>query len=266
MVLNKITVKYKKYLLIVILLFCLKQNLYAIENKILFKIDNEIITSVEVFNYSKYLIALDENIKNLNDNEIFEITENLIKKEKIKKIKLKQEGLILELDEKIIDNYIKSIFSSKGINNINDYEEFLKSLDINFSAMKEKLIVNILWNNLIFKKFSNKLKINKEELKKQIKDQKNNTSISYLLSEIFFETLNKSEIDIKNKKIRDYIDIENFKKAALIYSNSDSASDGGNIGWINSKALSNNIRDTLSGLEIGDITDTIQVPGGFLIS
>ena len=257
--------KYKKYLLIVILLFCLKQNLYAIENKILFKIDNEIITSVEVFNYSKYLIALDENIKNLNDNEIFEITENLIKKEKIKKIKLKQEGLILELDEKIIDNYIKSIFSSKGINNINDYEEFLKSLDINFSAMKEKLIVNILWNNLIFKKFSNKLKINKEELKKQIKDQKNNTSISYLLSEIFFETLNKSEIDIKNKKIRDYIDIENFKKAALIYSNSDSASDGGNIGWINSKALSNNIRDTLSGLEIGDITDTIQVPGGFLI-
>ena len=237
----------------------------AIENKILFKIDNEIITSVEIFKYSQYLVALDENIKNLNDEEIFEVTKNLIVKEKIKKIKLKNEGIELDLDEKIFDNYIQSVFSTKGINNLSDYKKFLKNLEIDFTTMKEKLTVNLLWNNLIFNKFSSKLKINKDMLKKQIKNQSNNYLESYLLSEIFFEASDKFTMDKKNKEIRLYIEKENFKKAALVFSKAESVKDGGNIGWVNSNVLNKNISKALSSLKKGDITNPIPVPGGFLI-
>jgi peptidyl-prolyl cis-trans isomerase SurA len=263
MVFNKEIIK--KYLIIILLFFFTHQNLEAIENKILFQIDNEIITSIEIFKYSQYLIALDKNIRNLNDEEIFEITKNLLIKEKIKKIKLKDEGLKLRLDEKMLDNYIRSIFSTKGINNISDYKKFLNNLEVDFETMREKLTINLLWNNLIFKKFSSKLKINKNILREQIENQKNNFFESYLLSEIFFEAADKLNMDKKNKEIRMYIDKENFNKAALVFSQSESANDEGNIGWINANALNKNIRKALSSLKKGDITNPISVPGGFLI-
>ena len=263
MVLNKVTIR--KYLSIILIFLFTHQDSDAIENKILFKIDNEIITSVEIFKYSQYLVALDENIKNLNDEEIFEVTKNLIVKEKIKKIKLKNEGIELDLDEKIFDNYIQSVFSTKGINNLSDYKKFLKNLEIDFTTMKEKLTVNLLWNNLIFNKFSSKLKINKDMLKKQIKNQSNNYLESYLLSEIFFEASDKFTMDKKNKEIRLYIEKENFKKAALVFSKAESVNDGGNIGWVNSNVLNKNISKALSSLKKGDITNPIPVPGGFLI-
>ena len=211
------------------------------------------------------MIALDKNIRNLNDEEIFEITKNLLIKEKIKKIKLKDEGLKLRLDEKMLDNYIRSIFSTKGINNISDYKKFLNNLEVDFETMREKLTINLLWNNLIFKKFSSKLKINKNILREQIENQKNNFFESYLLSEIFFEAADKLNMDKKNKEIRMYIDKENFNKAALVFSQSESANDEGNIGWINANALSKNISKALSSLKKGDITNPISVPGGFLI-
>ena len=263
MVFNKEIIK--KYLIIILLFFFTHQNLEAIENKILFQIENEIITSIEIFKYSQYLIALDKNIRNLNDEEIFEITKNLLIKEKIKKIKLKDEGLKLRLDEKMLDNYIRSIFSTKGINNLSDYKKFLNNLEVDFETMREKLTINLLWNNLIFKKFSSKLKINKNILREQIENQKNNFFESYLLSEIFFEAADKLNMDKKNKEIRMYIDKENFKKAALVFSQSESANDEGNIGWINANALSKNISKALSSLKKGDITNPISVPGGFLI-
>ncbi len=257
--------KFKKYLFPFILLCCFNLNTNAIENKILIKIDSEIITSIQVYKYSRYLSALDENIKNLSKEERFELTKDLIVKEKIKKIKLKNEGIILDLDEKILDNYIKSIFSMRGISNFAQYKKFLENLEMDVDVMKEKLIINLLWNNLIFKKFSSNIKINKDNLKKRIKDQSNTNSVSYLLSEIFFEASNMSEVNKKSKEINTYIKKENFKKAALIYSKSDSARDGGNIGWISANALNKNILGAISKLRVNDITDPISVPGGFLI-
>jgi len=258
-------VNIKKYLLLILIPLFINQNLKAIENKILFKIDNEIITSIEIFKYSNYLVEIDSNIRNLNDKEVFELTKNLLVKEKIKKIKLKNEGVKLDIDEKILDNYIKSIFSRKGINNFNQYKEFLNNLEIEADFMKEKLIINLSWNNLIFKKFSSKLKINKDDLKKKINDQNNINSKSYLLSEIFFEESDKSQVNKKYKEIKTYIEKESFKKAALIYSKADTSRDGGSLGWISAKALNKNILKPLSVLNKNDITDPIPVPGGFLI-
>tara|TARA_X000000950_G_scaffold197726_1_gene238181 strand:+ start:4800 stop:5759 length:960 start_codon:yes stop_codon:yes gene_type:complete len=263
MVFSKVIIK--KNLIIILLFFFTHQNLEAIENKILFKIDSEIVTSIEIYNYSKYLVTLDKNIRNLNDEEIFEITKNLVVKEKIKKIKLKDEGIVLSLDENMLDNYIRSIFSTKGINNLSDYKKFLNNLEVDFETMREKLTINILWNRLIFKKFSSKLKINKSILKQQIKNQKNNFVESYLLSEIFFEASDKLTMEKKNKEIRLYIEKENFKKGALVFSQAESAKDGGNIGWINTNALNKNISKALSTLKKGNITNPISVPGGFLI-
>lgn len=243
----------------------INENLKAFENKILFKIDNELITSIDIYNKSKYLITLDEDIKNLQDEQIFELSKNMIIKEKIKKIALKNHNIDVGIEDKILNSYVKSMFSSKGISNLNDYKKFVENLDLNFELMKENLIINLLWNNLVFNKYSSKIKINKIELKKEIENKKNSKSLEYLLSEIVFEASNKKEINIKFKKILTDIQSQGFRKAALIHSISDSSNNGGNIGWINENSLSKKILNEIINLKVKEHTNPIIIPGGFLI-
>ena len=208
---------------------------------------------------------MNEDIKNLEEAQIFELSKSMIIKEKIKKITLKKQQIELSTKDKILDTYIKTIFSSKGITSLNDYKKFIKNLDLDFESMKENLIINLMWNNLVFNKYSSKIKINKDELKKEIETKKNKRSFDYLLSEIVFEASNKKDIDIKFKKISEDIEKQGFKKAALIHSISDSSNIGGNIGWINENSLDKKILGKIVNLKIKDHSKPIIIPGGFLI-
>lgn len=247
------------------LIFFFSQNLNSVENKILIKIDQELITSIDIFNQSRYLSALNKDINSFDQDKIFEIAKNLIIKEKIKKLALEKEGISIEIQEEILNRFIRSSFKSNKINNLEDYKEFLNSLNLDFEYMKKKLMIDILWNNLIFEKFSDKIKINKSKLEKEVLDIKNKNLTSYLLHEIMFNASNKDEIDKKYKMIQKNIDDQGFKKTALIYSISDSSSNGGYIGWVNENSLNKKISETLKKLKKGENSKPILIPGGFLI-
>ena len=257
--------KLRKYIhLIFFILFC-SNNAVALENRILVKIEQELITSVDIYNHSKYLIALNEEMKKLKDEELFEISKNLIIREKIKKISLNSENKDLTIDDQILDRYIKSSFTFKKLNGLNDYKKFIESLELDFEYMKEKLVIELLWNNLIFNKFSSKIKINKDDLKKEILNKENKYIISYLLQEIVFEASNKSEIESKYKKIQKNINEEGFEKTAFIYSISETSTNGGHLGWINEGSLNRQILKEVKNLKKGENTNPILIPGGFLI-
>ena len=57
----------------------------------------------------------------------------------------------------------------------------------------------------------------------------------------------------------------NFAQTALAYSISDTANKGGNLGWISESILSEQIYKKIKKLKIGEHTNPILVPGGFLI-
>ena len=237
---------------------------FGIENKILFKVENELITSIDIYNQTRYLETLNQEIKNLDNKDIFEISKNSIIREKIKKIEILKNVPELYVEEEILNSFIKANFVSKGINNLNDYKNFVSSLNLEFIIMKEKLIIEILWNNLIFQKFSSEIKINKEDLKKEIKNNKNKV-ISYNLNEIMFSAKNKSEITDNYRMIKENIEKQGFKKTALVYSISDSADNNGELGWINENSLNKKILEELKKLKIGEYSQPIITPGGFLI-
>ena len=240
-------------------------NLYSIENKILLKIDNELITSIDIYNYSKYLVKLDTDLKNLKDEEIYEIAKNLLVKQKIKKIKIIKDNISTNIERETMDAYINSIFASKGMNNLDDYEKFIKSINLNYDIMKDYLENELIWNNIIFKKFSSSVKININELEKKIRNTNNVNTISYLLSEIVYEAENRSEINQKYLKIKDTIEKDGFKKAVLIHSTADSSSNGGNIGWINENSVNKKILNIISNLKVKEYSKPILFQGGFLI-
>ena len=88
---------------------------------------------------------------------------------------------------------------------------------------------------------------------------------TYQLSEILFQIKNKDDLDIQYTEIVKNINEKGFINTANIYSFSESAQKGGEIGWINDRQLSDSIKNKINLLEIGEISKPIIVPGGFLI-
>jgi peptidyl-prolyl cis-trans isomerase SurA len=237
---------------------------YGIENKILIKIENQIITSVDVNNEYKYLIALNPNIKNSKKNDIIKLAKRSVLQEKIKKIEIDKNFKNPKIPQQFLEQILQNVYSRIGLTNLDDFKQYLVSNNIDFESVKNKLEIEALWNELILIKFSSKIKINEKELRKRIKDN-NKFLKSYLLSEISFEISNLKELDKKFQEISEVINDKGFDFAALKYSESPTSNLGGKLDWINENSLNKNIRVAIKNLEINHFTKPINVPGGFLI-
>ena len=239
-------------------------NTFGAENKILVKIENEIITSLDVNNEYKYLIALNPNLKNSKKEDIIKLSKKSIIQEKIKKIEIEKNFKNPRIPQEFQEQILRSVYSRIGIANLEDFKRYLVSNNIDFENIKSKLEIEALWNELILIKFSSKVKINEKELKEKIKSN-NNFLKSYLLSEISFEISNLKQLNNKFEEISKVINDKGFDFAALKYSVSPTSSLGGKLDWINENSLNKNIKESLNNLEINDYTKPINVPGGFLI-
>ena len=162
-------------------------------------------------------------------------------------------------------NLLKTKYSQIEFNNIANFENYLKENDLNVKLIKEKLAIELIWNDLVFQKYNSRITIDKKKIKSEIlnKPKKNLRELS--ISEIIFNVSKKSEFEKKYKKILEDIELTGFKNAALIHSNSDSASIGGYIGWIKEDNLNVNIRKKISNLKKGEFSKPILTSSGFLI-
>ena len=252
----------KKIILILLILFLNNKNLYAIENKIIVRVNNEIVTSIDIFNEINYLKLLNPQIQELNNEKLFEISKNSLIREKIKKIYLLKIIDKISIEEKYLNNLIKNIYSKKNLKSLQDYKLYLKNNNLNYEYLKNKITIESLWNEMIFQKFNSKVKINKDQIKKEIL---NNPDEKLLLSEILVAKSKDNEMKLKFNQIQEDIQKEGFSNAALIHSISDTASRGGKIGWIDKNSLNKLLANKLSKLNIGDYTDPILTPSGYLI-
>ena len=234
----------------------------ALENKILFKVNNEIITSIDLLNNLNYLKSLNPNFENLDKNTMMSIASNELIKHKIKEIAIEQ-ITNLSIDKKLLEDFLLSNYAINNIKNIGELDKYLNQYDIEVEYLKSKMKTNLLWNRLIFSKFSDKVVIDKDEIKNEL--NKNNYQNEYNLSEIIFSLENNETLGQKSKKIFDIIEKDGFDTAALKFSNSDSSSLGGNIGWIKENSLNKNVRDSLKEVQEKKYTAPIVIPGGFLI-
>ena len=247
-----------------LIFFILNSSSNSLENKILIKVENQIITSLDVDNEYNYLVALNPNIKNFEKNDIVKFSKKSILMEKIKKIEIDRNFDNPKIPEKFLNKILENIYLKIGFTNINDFEKYLVKNNIDLENVKNKLEIEALWNELILIKFSSKVKINEKELKKKIRD--NNKSLkSYLLSEISFEVSNLNELDNKYKEISKTINEKSFDFAALKYSVSPTSNIGGKLDWINENSLNKTIKDAITNLNVNDFTKPINIPGGFLI-
>ena len=256
--------KIKLLIFLGLIFFIFGSSSNSIENKILLKIENQIITSLDVNNEYKYLIALNPNIKNSKKDDIIKLAKKSILHERIKKIEIEKNFNNPKISQKFLEQILQNIYSRIGFTDLEDFKNYLVNNNIDFENVKNKLEIEALWNELIFIKFSSKVKINKNELKKRIRDN-NKFLKSYLLSEISFEVSNLNELNNKFDEISKIIKDKGFDFAALKYSTSPTSKFGGKLDWIKENSLNKSVRAAINNLKINDHTKPISVPNGFLI-
>jgi peptidyl-prolyl cis-trans isomerase SurA len=251
----------------IILIICIffSKNIHALENKILIKVDNEIITSLDINNEINYLLALNKNIQSLDKQKIYAIAKNSLIRENIKKIEILNYTDTIKLEREISDEILRSTYSRLGIDSKEQFLRYIQDYNINMSTIEKKISIEALWNQLIVSKFSDKIKIDEGRLKKRITIRGNEQIKSYLLSEILFNVSSNDELKVKFKEIKASILDVGFENTALIYSISDNSKIGGKLGWIKEGSLNEKIRNNLNSMSIGGFTNPIVTPGGFLL-
>jgi len=257
-----------KFLFYIILSIFFNQNTFSYENTIIYKVNNEIITSYDVKKEAKYLISLNINLKSLKKDKILKLAHQSAIKEKIKLIELKKYySLEDESNDKLISKIIFNLYKNLGFKNEEEFIRYLAIQNIQIDWVKKKLEIESLWNNLIYRKHKNQIVIDEDEIKKQvlkeiksIKKQK-----KLFLSEILIKLTTENEqlklIEEVKKKIQEI----GFDNTANTYSISSTANKGGKIGWLNESSLSSIIAKEVKNLKKGENTAPIKLVSGFLI-
>jgi peptidyl-prolyl cis-trans isomerase SurA len=258
----KINSIYIKFVKIIFVFLFYATNLVALENKIIVKINNEIITSVDIENEANYLKILNPQVKNLEKSRLINVAKNSLIREKVKIIALLEVVKEIDVKDEYKNRIIKTRYEKKGFDTLDQYKNYLKNNGLKIEYIKNKISIEAIWNEIIYKKFNSKIVIDK---KKIINEIKNNPDIKMLLSEILFRIENKNKLEKKYNEIKNDIQNEGFENAALIHSTSDSASSGGKIGWIDKNSLNKIVNNALSNLKIGEYSEPILTAGGFLI-
>ncbi len=254
----------KRIIFFSIIFFVISSSLVKSSIYISVTVDNEIITNVDIEKESSYLKILNPKLMALEYNQISSIAKNslineIVKKKEIDKyLDLKKKD---DLDSKLIEDLCKKLRLNKE-----QLKEILrqeKSYTIN--EVLVKLRTNIFWNDLIYFKFHKQVRINEDGLKKKIDALSLKENKEYLLSEIIFEKKKDQNLDDHISNIKSSISEIGFNNTANIYSVSDSANFGGQIGWVSEANLSEKIVKKLNNVKEGQFSEVIQIGNSYML-
>lgn len=252
----------KILLLSLLLLLPVKAN----ETNIVIKVNNEIITNIDIENEIRYLVALNNELKETSEEILKNLAKQSVIKEKIKKNEVSK-YFKFNSSQEFLDTVIKSYYTKLGIDSLENFKIYLQEYDLELDIVKNKIEIELLWNQLIGRQYQDQIIINKKDLENKVEKylKENELTKEFNLSEIVFQIKNDNEIIEKKNLIKKDIVEKGFKSAANIYSISESSKFGGELGWIKSNQLSNKILDILTNLSIDEISEPIKIPNGYMI-
>ena len=256
----------KKRILVIILIIFINLKVVALESAyIVYKIDGDIITNVDIKNEKKYLIALNQQLESLNEKQLLDISKQSIIKETIKKKEVLK-YYILDQTDNYINTVVSDLVVRLKLDSLDELKEYLREYGLTINQIKQKIEIETFWNRLIYDKFINQLIIDEEAIKQKISERKEtDTKKIYRLSEIVFEKDANIDVNQKFKKISESIEEIGFKNTANLYSIADSTKFGGDIGWIEANSLSGVISELLNKVNINDYIKPIPIGANFLI-
>ena len=229
-------------------------ELISLENKIIVKVNNKIITSYELKNkILSTLFLSNEKVTQKNINK----TKALVIKSLID-LKLKERE-VEKYKITISENELKYNLNSISKDNLENFKNDFQINNIDFEIYKNDLKTELGWRKLIFVLYNKKIEINESEvdleLKKVLEDKTNN--LEYELSELQVIFKDKNEKDKIIDEINQQINENGFENTVLKYSQSLSKNNKGNLGWVSAKSLSKKIFEAIKDLGVNKISNPI---------
>ena len=199
-------------------------NSEALQNKILIKIENEVISTYELKNKINTIITLsNKKVNQKNVDKLKKIAVDQLINTKLKKIELSKYNI--KVEESNVMNYLKNI--SKG--NIEEFKDIFKDNNLNYNLYIEEIKIQLGWQQLIYSIYQSKVIVKDDDIKNELK--------KILNKKLFIKEYNISEIDIALEKnnqtnekifeIRNQIRELGFENAAKQLSVSSSSAFGG---------------------------------------
>ena len=234
-----------------------------IQNKILANVEDQIISSYELKNKIKTILVLgkqevsQKNIDSIKNQAMRTLINYKLKKKQVLKFNISS-------TDSSLNSYLKNV-SLKFNTDINGLKKIFENNNINFELFLDEIKTESAWQNFIISIYKNKIDVldTKEidnELNAQIKNKKD--LIEYKLAEIEISSENNETII---NEIKSQIKKIGFKETAIKFSDSSSSLDGGDLGWINAKELSENILSIVKKMKIGDVSEAINLTDRMLI-
>tara|TARA_B100000886_G_scaffold74629_1_gene48170 strand:+ start:171 stop:1100 length:930 start_codon:yes stop_codon:yes gene_type:complete len=229
------------------------------------KVNNEIITNIDIKTEKNYLLSLNPNLRNLSKEKIDRYAIDSLINERIKKMEITR-IYDITVNESVVERVISDLYKKIGISDIEEFKEYLYKYGINLALVKNKISIEIAWNDYIINKFNNLILIDEKKIRKKVNElSEKNFVENILLSEIIFTIKEGEDVEEKFSIIQESINNIGFEETAKIYSVSESNKQGGKIGWVFKSQLSNKISTQIEKVNIGEITKPISTPGGFII-
>ena len=171
-------------------------------NKIVISVGNEIITNYDLAREIKYLSVITVGrFKSFDDQESRKIAVNSLIKDKIKISALTNYDNIIITDN-IINIQIDQSARNIGFKNIEDFKTYLIFEEYEFDEFKEKILLELKWNQLVYQFYKNQIIVDKGKIDKKLKTliagQKKTEE--YLIYEIFIEGAAIKKLNKENEE------------------------------------------------------------------
>jgi peptidyl-prolyl cis-trans isomerase SurA len=237
----------------------------VIENKIIANVNNQVISTYELKDKIKTILFLSnqslsqKNINFAKMRAMKSLIDHKLKLEEINRYKI-------SIEESVdISKYLENI-ASKYNTNKEGLRNIFNNNQIDFENYTHGIRVDFAWNNLIFSKYKEKVNLNEKEVEDELnKIIKNKKEVEeYKLSEIEILIDNIADNEKKIKEIYEQIELNGFNDTAVKFSVSSTSLEGGNLDWVNSKSLSNNVYNSVKILKIGEVTKPIIKTGNII--
>ena len=226
-----------------------------LNNQIIAKIGNDIITNFDLINEINTVLALSnrkaekEKIIAYQQMAFSSLKQITIKKQAVESYKIDN------FNEKDLINYISTLEKNLGIQEYSLRDHF-KNYGANYDLFIKNTKINLKWNTLIFLLYQRELDVDESLIKSDIENEiKNNKElIEYNLSEIVMVEPDKETLmNVKNSIID-----KGFENSAILLSESITSSKGGVIGWVSSSSISSNYLREIKKLKINEVSEPIN--------
>ena len=254
----------KNFFILLFIFFFNAESKAVIKDNIFATVGDKVITRSDVINEIKIILILNNQtysdaIKDqLDKAAIQSITNRTIKNIEIEKYPN------LKFNKEDIYEQIKKMANSSDMS-VDSFKQTFITNEIEFSSIMKRIETDLLWNSLIFALYKNRLSINLDEVNEQLTIFNNKKKIEeYLISEIIIDPVEKDKLESTIKELKQKIKTNGFETTAIEESISNTAMNGGDLGWIDENSISKDFKSKISETKIGEISEPFFLPKGIL--